>query len=238
MLHSILAKGSKQLSQKRNRIVNRLTHFGISDEEYTRLIDDSSSLLKNKRTKDIAMGSKRLPFILMTLAISALFWCMWSSQHRRYLAYDSLTTAIEANDISAVRAALDHGIDIDDVPVFEGTSPLRQAAYEGKVEIVRLLLDRGADIDGFDGWSTPLDAAAENDQAAVIELLLARGAPGRDEALIRAAEDGKVAAVRVLLAHGANPNSGTHKGEKTLLQVVKENHHPDVAALLLKAGAK
>lgn len=46
MLHSILAKGSKQLSQKRNRIVNRLTHFGISDEVYTRLIDNSSFLLE------------------------------------------------------------------------------------------------------------------------------------------------------------------------------------------------
>lgn len=184
------------------------------------------------------MGSRHLPIIIGILAISALFWCVWSSQHRRCLAYNSLITAIDANDIPAVRTALDHGIDVDDVPVFEGFSPLVEAAQEGRIEIVRLLLDHGADIDGFNGWATPLDAAAYNDQAAVIELLLARGAPGRDEALIRAAEDGKVAAVRVLLAHGANPNSGTDKGEKTLPQVVKENHHPDVAALLLKAGAK
>jgi len=176
--------------------------------------------------------------IIAIVTVLSLFFCVLSFRDRRCVAYDSLITAIVANDTSAVKVALDDGANVNDIPVDEGVLPLAAAAREGNVEIVRLLLDYGANINGFDGWQSALSAAADNDQTAVIEFLIARGAHGRDDALMCAAVDGKVAAVRVLLAHGANPNSGSDKGEETLLHAVEKNHHPDVAALLLRAGAK
>lgn len=160
--------------------------------------------------------------------------------------YRSLMKAIYSGDVKAVRAELDRGTDPDDLPfaVDEPIGPLCAAAANGKVEIVKLLLDRGAKVNCGDGWSySPLQAAAEQNQVAVMELLFARGASvidcanGDSYALWSAAERGKVEAVKCLLAHGANPNFQAD-GSETLLSAVEERHQKAVARELRKAGAK
>jgi ankyrin repeat protein len=59
-----------------------------------------------------------------------------------------------------------------------GLTPLHAAAYSGSVEVARLLLDHGADLEDRDNVSgaTPLIVAAEENRVAVAELLIARGA--------------------------------------------------------------
>ncbi|PQE23546.1 multiple ankyrin repeats single kh domain protein [Rutstroemia sp. NJR-2017a BVV2] len=99
--------------------------------------------------------------------------------------------------------------------------PLIHAANAGQVAVVKLLLDRGADINlevrcplGFT-ISTPLITAAKAGQVAVVELLLDRGADINLEArcplgftistpLITAAKAGQVAVVELLLDRGAD----------------------------------
>ena len=58
-----------------------------------------------------------------------------------------------------------------------GRTPLSWAARKGHYVIVKLLLEKGADIEAKDdiGW-TPLLLAAEYEREAVVKLLLEKGA--------------------------------------------------------------
>lgn len=85
---------------------------------------------------------------------------------------------------------------------------LMAAAFEGRANVVDLLLALGANIDqkDYDGW-TALLHAARNGHKQVVSLLLRRGAEamtlsssGRN-ALMVAATHGRVGVVRALLPH-------------------------------------
>ncbi len=59
-----------------------------------------------------------------------------------------------------------------------GATPLHTAALGGDAEVVKLLLDHGAEINARDQESgaTPLSYAASLGRAEVVDLLLTRGA--------------------------------------------------------------
>ncbi|HUF77648.1 MAG TPA: ankyrin repeat domain-containing protein, partial [Thermoanaerobaculia bacterium] len=100
-------------------------------------------------------------------------------------------------------------------------SPLIQAADAGYLEIVRLLVEAGADVD----------------------LVV----PGDENPLIRAAGSGHLEVVRLLLDRGADPNIRTFEapapwrpeGEvRTPLLQARRGGHDEVARLLLARGAR
>ena len=88
--------------------------------------------------------------------------------------------AVKHGNVAAVRefAAADPAL-IGLKDAYGGT-PLHYAAWKGHVEVVRELLDLGAEIDACsrDGHygGTPLHAAAHGNQKEVAALLLERGA--------------------------------------------------------------
>jgi ankyrin repeat protein/L-ascorbate metabolism protein UlaG (beta-lactamase superfamily) len=101
--------------------------------------------------------------------------------------------------------------------------PLHTAATAGQVEIVRLLLDSGAEIDGLDSdGSTPLHCAAVSRKPEVVRLLLSRGADvnRRDRngayGLSFAASAGDSACIRMILDAGADMNLFTPQGTTLL----------------------
>lgn len=59
----------------------------------------------------------------------------------------------------------------------DGMTPLHRASVKGHVDIVRLLINKGADIEATDGrgW-TPLHIAAMKGHAQIVELLTQSGA--------------------------------------------------------------
>ena len=95
---------------------------------------------------------------------------------------------LDSTDV--VRALLDAGLHVD-TRGWSNFTPLDQAAMHGRVETVKLLIERGADLDdrAFDDEGpTPLDCAVwgvrnnraeDGDYAGTVEALLAAGAPTR-----------------------------------------------------------
>jgi len=91
--------------------------------------------------------------------------------------YDRIAEAIKSEDVDAVRRVLDEGADVNAQGGY-GQMPLHRAAPHASVEMVTLLLDRGAAIDAQDrqkGWS-PLHEATNWRNVEVVRLLLERGA--------------------------------------------------------------
>ena len=105
------------------------------------------------------------------------------SRQRRETAGRRLREAVWRGDPAAAAAALDlDGGAVDEPgphPRWGGRpAPLQLAAEQGRLEIARLLLERGADVEGGlegYGWS-PLQLAAHWGHRELAQLLLARGA--------------------------------------------------------------
>ena len=88
-----------------------------------------------------------------------------------------LARAIASGNLDTVKQALKGVRRLDDQNPESGSTPLSDAAVRGNVDIVRLLLDRGASINATnrDG-NTPLIGAAFLCRAEVVKLLLEKGA--------------------------------------------------------------
>lgn len=123
---------------------------------------------------------------------------------------DQLTAAILGSQVSRVASLLRRGAPINAADKF-GTTPLYRAAVQGEREIVRLLLEAGADPN--------LESGAEDE-----------GMP-----LCAAASWGRTEIVRLLLQHGADP-SAPDRGPMTALAWAERNRYAEVVDLLLKAG--
>jgi len=80
-------------------------------------------------------------------------------------------------DLSLVEKALDNGEEVNCTADEGGLTPLHYACDRGHVDVVKLLLARGANITALDeGRQTPLHYAVSNDFLEVVRLLAAEGA--------------------------------------------------------------
>lgn len=136
----------------------------------------------------------------------------------------------EVNSHSAFQCACGFGLqtavchildseDIDiDAPTHMGTTPLIRAASSGHVELVSLLMKRGADPEKANWYGSALHCAAEAGQCGSIMLLLDSGmnVDLRDDfgstPLHCAADQRQMLAICLLLDKGADPNARDHLG--------------------------
>lgn len=116
------------------------------------------------------------------------------------------------------------------------------AAGKGELELVKAMLDSGADPNMTDRKGlTPLMYAARKDEPEVIKLLLARGADidAKDKsgwsALMVAIKKDHPEMARMLLEHGANPHIVDPTGWNALNLAAVEGYH-EVARALLDYG--
>ena len=126
-----------------------------------------------------------------------------------------------------------------------GETPLHAAVKIGDREVVRALLNSGADPNAMEGdGETPLHHAVRSDRVEIAEMLLIAGADPNARTmngtpLHGAAHYGASLVVGMLLAAGADPNAKNDLGWTPLHELALSNS-PDtvaVAQMLIEAGA-
>ena len=162
--------------------------------------------------------------------------------------YDNLPKTL---NVQAVQKALSQGADVDAHEPKEATT-LTIAAIWGKADVVKLLLDHGANanIIGFGGEPILYQAITHGMPcASVVKLLLDHGAKVNaadndgQTALIGAATLGDPTIAALLLAHGAAINLKTKEpregggGKTALMTAVGPQGHVNMVKLLLAHGA-
>lgn len=154
---------------------------------------------------------------------------------------EQLQDAARKGDAAAVKALLDGGLDVN-TKFRYGVTAIFFACDAGQIEVVKVLLDRGADLtvtDTFYGMQ-PLALAVSPPRKKtpahneIAKLLIAKGAPGQDMALIAAVSDDDEGLTKVLLDKGGLPPDKLSDA----LEVARADNKAKTAALLEKAGAK
>ncbi|MDA0282867.1 MAG: ankyrin repeat domain-containing protein [Planctomycetota bacterium] len=90
---------------------------------------------------------------------------------------DALSGAIARDDLAETKRLLDRNARINERRPQGGSTPLSSAALHGHLEIVKLLIQRGAKVDATnEDGNTPLHVAAFLCRTDVVQLLLEKGA--------------------------------------------------------------
>ncbi|HNX48935.1 MAG TPA: ankyrin repeat domain-containing protein [Thermoanaerobaculaceae bacterium] len=150
---------------------------------------------------------RRLAGALVVAAVAAVALVLASGGGPGTLGPKLLVHAARRGDVAILRGLLFLGADA--AATSPETSPILAAAWAGHVEVVELLIARGAGVDAADGSGvTPLMAAATQ---------------GHDEV------------VRLLVRHKASLTAMIRCGNA--LDIALANHRESTAAILRAAGA-
>ena len=148
---------------------------------------------------------------------------------------DQLYDAVRKGDVAGVTAALDHGADVN-AKFRYGTTALFKAAERGNEQIVKILLDRGADVKVQDTFykATAMTWAIDGKHVQVVRLLLEKGAEEVEDALLMGVRQGNADLVKAALDRGTlKPESLT----VALAILSGDQTNAAISELLTKAGA-
>ncbi len=153
--------------------------------------------------------------------------------------YD-IHTAVRTGDVNLVRPLLDADPSLVHTP--QPWNPLFTAARAGRLEVAKLLLERGANVNGSnDKGNTPLWFACQSsapaaDRIEIAKLLLNAGADVNRRcedgttAMHFAAWRGPAAMVKLLLDHGGRQWLGDDKGKTVMDHARESSVNPDKEA--------
>jgi hypothetical protein len=150
--------------------------------------------------------------------------------------------AVRKGDLAAIEKALAAGVAVD-TPFRYNRTALSFAADRGSVEVVKLLLAKGANPDATDtfynqsalGWASSPAQTRKPEHAEVVKVLLEKGAKGRERALGAAIGAGDVAMTQAIL--GVGGLSPALLSETLAAAKKGPDTKPEIVAALEKAGA-
>lgn len=155
------------------------------------------------------------------------------------LTDDAFRFAAYEGKIDSVREGIKAGNNINAFDPERRLTPLHMAAYNGHVEVIKLLLEHGATLDArdFEG-KTPLLHASTGPYSEALKVLIEAGADvNAAEAteaftpLMMAAGLGQTEVVKILLAHKANRDLLDNDGDSALKHA-QNSGHVDIVELL------
>ncbi|XP_046383815.1 ankyrin-2-like [Ischnura elegans] len=174
-----------------------------------------------------------------------------SGAHINALNHDRKSPIIFLLERACFHAAdylIENGADVNNESVsdcVDDYSPIHLAVKKGSVEMVKLLLSKGAQVNAIGKGKTPLHIATHNGYPPIVKILLDYGADvnsacksNRNKdytALLFAIENGNDEVVTLLMNGGANVNECA--GGYTPLHIAARNGLSYAAESLLKYGA-
>jgi outer membrane protein assembly factor BamB len=170
----------------------------------------------------------RLYRLLLALLLFVVVATSWAEDHRA-----KLWEAVRNSDEKAVIAALDAGADVNAKNEI-GVTALWIAASKGKLEIVELLVKRGADVNAQDGiwYQTALSQAVGGSRTEMVKFLIKSGAKDVNHYVIAAASSGRTAILQALL-DSKQITQEVLDAALTVTPATRDTHE-----ILKKAGAK
>src|SRR6478736_1421822 len=152
---------------------------------------------------------------------------------------EQLQDAARKGDAAAVTKLLDDGVDVNTKFRYNATA-LFYACDHGHLEVVKVLLDHGADMnlkDTFYGF-TPLMLATgpaqkkRPEHTEIAKLLIAKGAEGKELALNNAIQSGDASLAKAVLDKGGVAPADLSDA----LEMAKAGNKPEMVTLLEQAG--
>lgn len=154
-------------------------------------------------------------------------------------ANNDLHVSAGNGDLAGVKEEVSRGENVNSID-YIGQTALMYASEKGAIEIVKYLVENGADIkvkSDMRGRGTALIYASAANRVTVMEYLLKRGADinattyNKETALFWAAAMGHVEAVKFLLSHNADTQLKNYKG-KTALNLAEDLQRKEIEDML------
>jgi ankyrin repeat protein len=111
------------------------------------------------------------------------------------------------------------------IPISNGLPPLHQAALAGDLELIKILIERGADVNAVSMDQTPLSEAIMSGHKDVVEYLLEHGADANQK-------------INVFVLNKGETSSQGGFAKFSPLEIAKRSHDEELERILEKYAAR
>lgn len=225
--------------------------------DYKDKIDEAETVLKNGQTKTWEYSAKEgIKTLEIFVAKKGGVKVRVDQREPIQLTKETkneVSLAIQNNDMDKFLAFLDSGLDPNATLEGDGTSVLMKASNSADVEMVKMLLSRGADINYTNkyGWTALLKALDNRKNWITITPVLIKSGADVNAKLksngytplrkavgkISTNRDAAIEIIKLLVSKGADANVRAKSG-KTTLEYARSRGYQEVIKLLTTKGAQ